>query len=119
MAIALDEPSADACEAVLDRETELLISAGTLAETLVVAARRDRLPEVTALVEELGVTVVPMTAATAYRVSEAYSAWGKGVHPAALNLGDCFAYALAVEYGCPLLFVGDDFAKTDIMPATE
>lgn len=118
MAIALDEGSADVCMAVLDRETELLISAGTLAEALVVAGRRDRLFEVTALIEELGFTVVPVTAETARRISEACSAWGKGVHPAALNLGDCFAYALAMEYGCPLLFVGDDFAKTDVTPVT-
>jgi ribonuclease VapC len=116
MAIALNEPAADDCMAVLDREVELIISAGTLAEALVVAGRRDRLFEVTALVEELEITVVPVTAETARRISDAYEAWGKGVHPAALNLGDCYAYALAMEYGCPLLFVGGDFSQTDVSP---
>jgi uncharacterized protein with PIN domain len=53
----------------------------------------------------------------AEHASAALDAWrrfGKGRHPAGLNLGDCFAYALAIEYGCPLLFVGDDFARTDV-----
>ena len=58
--------------------------------------------------------IVSVTPASARRIAEAYEAWGKGVHPAALNFGDCFAYALAKEQGCPLLYVGGDFAKTDI-----
>lgn len=56
-----------------------------------------------------------MTAATADQVADAYRQWGKGNHPASLNFGDCFAYALAKELGCPLLFVGNDFARTDVM----
>ena len=51
--------------------------------------------------------------------AKAYSAWGKGVNPARLNFGDCFACALAKAHGAPLLRVGDDFAKTDIVSATE
>jgi ribonuclease VapC len=51
-------------------------------------------------------------------VAEAYVRWGRGVHPAGLNYGDCFAYALARQRACPLLFVGDDFTKTDIRLAT-
>jgi ribonuclease VapC len=70
-----------------------------------------------ALVEEGGVEVAPVTAATAARVAEAYALWGKGRHPAGLNLGDCFAYALARETGLPLLYVGQDFAKTDVPAA--
>lgn len=70
-----------------------------------------------ALVGEGGVEVVPVTAATAARVAEAYARWGKGRHPAGLNLGDCFAYALAREAGCPLLYVGQDFAQTDLPAA--
>jgi ribonuclease VapC len=49
--------------------------------------------------------------------TDAYARWGKGVHPAALNLGDCFAYALATELRCPLLYLGEDFARTDIRSA--
>jgi ribonuclease VapC len=58
--------------------------------------------------------IVPVTAAAARRVGQAYEQWGRGMHPAALNFGDCFAYALAKERACPLLYVGDDFTKTDI-----
>jgi ribonuclease VapC len=58
-----------------------------------------------------------MTAASARRIAEAYARWGKGVHPAGLNFGDCFACELAKEHSCPLLFVGDDFAKTDVKRA--
>jgi ribonuclease VapC len=43
--------------------------------------------------------------------------WRRSIHPASLNFGDCFAYALAKEHRCPLLYVGDDFAKTDLVSA--
>jgi ribonuclease VapC len=52
--------------------------------------------------------------AISFKAAEAYARWGRGVHPAALNYGDCFAYVLAQQRACSLLFVGDDFAKTDI-----
>ncbi|AHF84597.1 twitching motility protein PilT [Rhizobium leguminosarum bv. trifolii WSM1689] len=52
--------------------------------------------------------------ASARRIAEAHRAWGKGAHPASLNFGDCFAYEVAREHGCRLLFVGDDFVRTDI-----
>ncbi|HYI71714.1 MAG TPA: type II toxin-antitoxin system VapC family toxin, partial [Skermanella sp.] len=51
------------------------------------------------------------------RIAQAYERWGKGVHPAGLNFGDCFAYAVASEHSCPLLFIGDDFSKTDLRQA--
>ena len=118
MAVALREPGFEICVAALASETEVLISAGTLAEALIVAGRRRVGDEILTLVETLGFTVVPVTADAAHRVGRAYAAWGEGVHPAGLNFGDCFAYALAVEYACPLLFVGEDFAKTDVAVAT-
>jgi ribonuclease VapC len=59
-------------------------------------------------------TVTPVTAATARRVAEAYRLWGKGVHPAALNFGDCFSYVVARDHACPLLYFGEDFSKTDL-----
>jgi ribonuclease VapC len=64
------------------------------------------------LIRGVGVEVVPATDATAGRVSDAYSRWRKGVHPAALNLGDCFACALAEERACGLLFVGESFSRS-------
>jgi ribonuclease VapC len=117
MAIVLAEVQADVCMDVLEAETEVLISAGTLAEALIVAGRRNVADEMTALIEELGFTIVPLSAAGARRAAQAYARWGKGAHPASLNFGDCFAYAVAKEHGCPLLYVGKDFALTDLAAA--
>lgn len=114
MAIVLDEPKADACMAALETESELLISAGTVAEALIVASRRNVGEEMTRLIDGLGFEIVSVTSAAARRVAEVYDSWGKGVHPAALNFGDCFAYAVAKEHGCRLLYVGRDFERTDI-----
>ena len=114
MAIILDEPTAEACIAVLEAEDEVVISAATVAEALIVAARREVGAEMERLIEELGFEVVGVTHASARRAARAYGRWGKGVYGAALNFGDCFAYAAAEERGCPLLYVGDDFAHTDV-----
>ncbi|RDJ27355.1 type II toxin-antitoxin system VapC family toxin [Bosea caraganae] len=119
MAVLLREPAADTCRAVLEEADELIISAGTLAEALIVAGHRNIAEEMAALVEGLAVTVVAVTPAAARRVADAYARWGKGRHAAALNFGDCFAYDLAKEHDCPLLFVGDDFSRTDLRPALE
>lgn len=117
MTIVLDEPDADRCDAVLIAAAAVSISAGTLAEALIVSGRRNIATEMTRLVDRLGMIVEPVTTARARRMAEAYGRWGKGIHPAGLNIGDCFAYALAVERACPLLFIGNDFARTDVMSA--
>jgi ribonuclease VapC len=117
MAIVLNEPEADICAAVLEAEEDLLISAGTAAEALMTAARRNVCKEMTRLLDGLGFEIINVTPASARRVAEAYAQWGKGAHPAALNFGDCFSYDVAKEKGCPLLFVGDDFSHTDITSA--
>lgn len=117
MAIVLDEPEAGACAAALEAEDELLISAGTVAELLIVAARRGVAEEASALIDGLGFEIAPVTEGAARRIAEAYAQWGKGIHAAALNLGDCFAYEVAKDRGCRLLYVGDDFSKTDIESA--
>jgi ribonuclease VapC len=114
MAIVLKEPEADACKAALAAEDEILISAGTVAEALIVSARRSVDREVGRIIDRLGFDVVAVTPASARRIAEAYQRWGRGLHPAALNFGDCFAYEVAKEHACRLLYVGDDFAKTDI-----
>jgi ribonuclease VapC len=114
IAILLNEPEADACIAALEAEEEIVISSATLAETLIVAGRRNVEAEAVSLIDGLGLEVVSVTPASAKRVAEAYAQWGKGVHPAGLNFGDCFAYEVATEHACPLLFVGNDFAKTDV-----
>ncbi|MGE3076861.1 MAG: type II toxin-antitoxin system VapC family toxin [Dehalococcoidia bacterium] len=114
LAIALNELTADACIAAIESEDEVIISAGTLTELFVVASRRHLLDAAHQLLDRVGMTVVSVTEQTARQVGNAYDRWGRGVHPAGLNFGDCFAYAVAKEHGCPLLFVGDDFAHTDV-----
>ena len=64
-----------------------------------------------------GIEIVAVTADTARLAREAWRVWGKGNHPARLNFGDCFAYALAQERDEPLLFKGGDFARTDVRRA--
>ena len=117
MAIALGEAAADACISLLETEPKIIISAGTVAEALIVAARRNVGEEVARIIDGLGFEILPVTPASARRIAVAYARWGKGAHPAALNFGDCFSYEVAKENSCPLLFVGDDFAKTDLESA--
>ena len=114
MAVVLREEEAEACKAVLEAETELVISAATVAEALIVAAGRSLVEEMNRLIDGLGFDVVSVTPAAARRIAEAYRQWGRGRHPAGLNFGDCFSYDAAKERGCPLLFVGGDFAQTDL-----
>lgn len=114
MAIVLKEPRAPACVAALEAEDEILISAGTVAEALIVSARRNIGVEMARLLDALGCEIVSVTPAAARRIGLAYEQWGRGMHPAAVNFGDCFAYEVAKEHACRLLYVGGDFAKTDI-----
>jgi ribonuclease VapC len=118
MAIVLNEESADTCIAAIEQADRLLISAGTVAEALIVAERRNLGTEMEELIAGLGFEVTPVTAKAARRIAQAYASWGTGVHTAGLNFGDCFAYALAAENDCPLLHVGDDFSRTDLRAAT-
>jgi ribonuclease VapC len=114
MAIVLDEPEADACIAALEADDAILISAGTVAEALIVSGRRNVGAEMATIIDGLGFEFVTVTPAAARRIAQAYAQWGKGVNAAALNFGDCFAYEVAREHACRLLYVGDDFSKTDI-----
>jgi ribonuclease VapC len=114
MAIVLNEPLAGPCKAALEAEDQVLISAGTLAELLIVSTRRGVGAEMADFLDRFDLNIVSVTPASARRIGEAYQRWGRGVHPAALNFGDCFAYAVAKEHACRLLYVGEDFAKTDI-----
>ncbi len=99
---------------MLEAEDDLLISAGTMAEALIVARRRNLGGEMERLIDGLGFEIVSVTAVSARRIAQAYETWGKGVHPATLNFGDCFSYAISKEHRCRLLYVGQEFAQTDI-----
>jgi ribonuclease VapC len=114
MAILLEESQAGRCKDILQHEGDVLITAATLTKAMIVARSRDVSDDLTALLDALGCTVVPLSEATARRAAAAHARWGKGNHRAGLNYGDCFAYALAQEQSCPLLYVGNDFARTDV-----
>jgi ribonuclease VapC len=96
-------------------------SAVTVYETGIVLGRRrgwEIVAELNALVDLLGIEIVPFSAAQIMAALDAYSRYGKGIDPKArLNLGDCAAYALAKSMNAPLLFKGEDFAATDVQAA--
>lgn len=117
MAILLGEPGAEACRSAIDAPSDILIAAPTLTETLIVAAGRKLHGEMARLIDDLALTVIPLSEDLAYAALRGYLRWGKGFHPAGLNLGDSFAYALAEDRDCPLLYVGNDFARTDVRSA--
>ncbi len=104
---------------MLEADT-LRIGAPTLVEvSLVFAGRTGRATstEIPKLLEELGVTIVPFGEGEWRRAADAFAHYGRGRHKAALNFGDCLAYAAAAATGDSLLFVGNDFGLTDITPA--
>ena len=117
MAIVLNEPESEACMSAIERADRIIISAGTVAEALIVAGRRNISAEMDQMIWGLPLEIVAVSAASARRIAEAYGRWGKGVHPASLNYGDCFAYDVATDHGCALLYVGEDFAQTDVKAA--
>ncbi len=117
LAVVLNEGDGPLLAAAIVDAPEAGISVANFLEATIVLERRGdaearaRLDPVTA---DLGLAFHPVTVSQMRLAREAYRRFGKGRHPAALNFGDCFAYALAAERGEPLLFKGDDFEKTDI-----
>ena len=96
------------------------MAAPTLLETSMVIVGRgglEALPHLDLFLAETGMAIIPFTAEHAAVARDAFLRYGKGRHPAGLNFGDCFAYALARALNAPLLFKGHDFARTDIAPA--
>ncbi|MGJ3261826.1 MAG: type II toxin-antitoxin system VapC family toxin [Salinarimonas sp.] len=115
--IVEDEQDAAVCKHVLSAADTIAMSAATLLETLIVASSRGRTPEANALVDALRVEIHPVDAGLAREAFAAHLRFGRGNHPAKLNYGDCFSYALARRLGCPLLYVGHDFRRTDVTAA--
>src|SRR6185312_16553788 len=119
IAILRDEPKALPCAQAIAQATVRRVSAVTFVESgVVIDASRD--PVATRrfddFMREAGISVEPVTKVQAQIAKDAYRDFGKGSgHPAQLNFGDCFAYALARETGEPLLFIGDDFVRTDLV----
>lgn len=121
VSVVLGEPGSDRLAELLLADPRPRLSAPTAVEINAVLVRRLR-PEDQRRVEQLmdmwGIDVVAFDAVQATVASQAYRDYGRGSgHPANLNLGDCFSYALARVLGEPLLYVGEDFAHTDIRGA--
>ena len=118
VAIIQREPERESFRQSIDQAGMALVSAGTAVELAIVSTRSAQLrAEVGSFLEEPFVRIEPVTASQAAMAADTFHAWGKGHHPAALNLGDMFAYLLAQERNLPLLFKGNDFARTDVRNA--
>ncbi len=121
VAVVRQEPDAARYERALSEDGPHRMSAATYLETgIVVDGYRDPVAsrQLDVLLRAAGVRIESLTEAQARIAREAYRDFGKGSgHPAGLNLGDCFAYALAKDFDEPLLFKGDDFGHTDVTPA--
>ena len=117
IAIAADEPGSDAYILALDAATVRLMSVANALEVHLVLSRRPLLGEYAGLLQRLEIELRPVTVEHLELARAAHDRFGRGNHPAALNFGDCFAYALAKATGQPLLFKGDDFGRTDIKVA--
>lgn len=120
VAIALNEPERNSFETTIVGATKALISTVSVVKAKMVIHGRKGARAVVFLDDYLKLPVFEITPPTPADMDAAYSAFvafGKGSgHPAALNFGDLFAYALAKVRNLPLLFKGDDFAETDILP---
>lgn len=121
VAILLGEPERDAFQKVLNQASSVIMSAGTLVEARIVVRGRagDEMVDLLhALIEQAEIRVEPVTESDAAIAHQGFLRYGKGNgHPAQLNFGDLFSYALAKARNLPLLFKGNDFAATDVVPA--
>lgn len=114
MAIVLNEPTAERCRDALKAHEVVMISAASLTEAMIAATRRSVGDEMAALISAAELQTIDVTRESALAAAQAYRRWGKSWHAAALNYGDCFSYELASRHSCPLLYIGNDFSKTDI-----
>ena len=123
VAILRNEPEAKDCAVAIERNRIRRVSAANFVETaLVIDGSRDPIASrrFDDLVKAAHIAIEPVTEVQARIAREAYRDFGKGSgHPAKLNFGDCFAYALAKTAGESLLFKGDDFIHTDVISARE
>jgi ribonuclease VapC len=119
VAILFGEPEAARFKAAIAGANTPVVSAVAFVEVAMVALSRRGFTahEVEQRLSQMGLAILPVTVVTARHAADAFARYGKGRHPAALNFGDCFAYALAKERGEPLLFEGGDFARTDVEAA--
>jgi len=121
VAILDQEPEADRIVRTVASAPERTLSAANLVEAGIVMQARhgdDGARHLDLLLAKLRVDIAAVTASQADMARKAFRRYGRGRHPADLNFGDCFAYALAKDKSAPLLFKGNDFRQTDVMVAS-
>jgi ribonuclease VapC len=114
------EPEAERLAHAIATASERMLSAANLVETgIVMQVRRgdEAVRDFDLLLAKLKIEIIAVSAKQANLARKAFQRFGRGRHPARLNFGDCFAYALAKDSGAPLLFKGEDFPQTDIAVA--
>jgi ribonuclease VapC len=119
-AILFGEPEAAGFAKLIHDADSCLISAGNFLELCIVVEAQlgpEASRQCDMFLQRAGIVIEPVTVEQAHLARQAFLDFGTGRHPAALNFGDCFAYALAKVTGEPLLFKGEDFKKTDLTAA--
>lgn len=117
LAILQDEPERRRFNEALEAAESRAMSTATFVESSIVTEARygaEGLRDLDLFIAKAQIEIVPVDLEQAYTARLAFSRFGRGRHPAALNYGDCFSYALAKALGTPLLYKGGDFAATDI-----
>ena len=121
LAILQDEPERRAFNEAIEAADSRCLSTATWVETSIIVESRygaEGLRDLDLLISKASIDLVSVDVEQAHIARLAFSRFGKGRHPAGLNYGDCFSYALATALGEPLLYKGGDFARTDIAAAT-
>jgi ribonuclease VapC len=122
IAILNDEPERRSFNEAIEKSDVCLLSAAGFVEASIVMENSrgyEGLRDFDLWMAAAGIELAPVDADQAQMARQAFRQFGKGRHPAALNFGDCFSYALAKASGFPLLFKGEDFGKTDIQAAMQ
>lgn len=120
VAILQKEPESGRFLSLIEADATRLMTAANYLEAAIIIEDRfgyDGIRDLKLFLSEAGIDIEPVTFDQAETAREAYRTYGRGNHPAGLNYGDCFAYALAKATDEPLLFKGSDFSQTDIEPA--
>ena len=119
IAILTGEADAQTLANALQRNPPVLVATATAVELLIVALGKGEAVyrDAITMLNRRDIEIVPLDRTLILAAGEAHRRYGKGRHPAALNFGDTFAYALASVRNLPLLYKGNDFARTDLTPA--
>ena len=119
-AILVGEDERDQFENLILRSPTAVISVVSIVETVIALTRKQlniEASDIDGVLSTLGIAVRPVDVNQGLLARRAFLQYGRGRHPARLNFGDCFPYALAKARSDTLLFKGEDFAKTDLIPA--